>query len=197
MKRLFDVCFAITGIIVLSPLFALIAIWIMIDSRGGVFYLQDRVGLNHINFKLIKFRTMYVDSDKKGLLTIGNNDNRITQSGCWLRRKKLDELPQLFNILLGHMSFVGPRPEVTKYVKLYTPEQSRVLSIKPGITDWASIQYFNENELLSKSADPEKLYINEIIPSKIIKNLDYIDHHSFWTDMMIIYQTLKRIILSN
>ncbi|MDB4925242.1 sugar transferase [Mucilaginibacter sp.] len=197
MKRAFDVCFAIIGIIVLGPLFILISIWIMINSRGGVFYLQDRVGLNHVNFKLIKFRTMYVDSDKKGLLTIGNNDSRITPNGCWLRRKKLDELPQLFNILLGDMSFVGPRPEVNKYVKLYTPEQQRVLSIKPGITDWASIQYCNENELLSKSADPEKLYVSEIIPSKIVKNLDYIDHHSFWIDMKIIHQTLKKIIISS
>jgi lipopolysaccharide/colanic/teichoic acid biosynthesis glycosyltransferase len=197
MKRVFDFCFAIIGIIVLSPLFILVSVWIMLDSRGGVFYLQDRVGLNHVNFKLIKFRTMYIGSDKKGLLTIGNNDSRITRSGCWLRRKKLDELPQLFNILLGNMSFVGPRPEVTKYVKLYTPEQERVLSIKPGITDWASIQYFDENELLSKSTDPERLYVSEIIPSKIIKNLDYIDHHSFWTDMKIIHQTLKRIMTSN
>ncbi|MDB5031901.1 sugar transferase [Mucilaginibacter sp.] len=197
MKRVFDVCFAIIGIIVLSPVFILISIWIMNNSRGGVFYLQDRVGLNHVNFKLIKFRTMYVDSDKKGLLTIGNNDSRITPNGCWLRKKKLDELPQLFNILLGDMSFVGPRPEVNKYVNLYTPEQQRVLSIKPGITDWASIQYYNENELLSKSADPEKLYVSEIIPSKIIKNLYYIDHHNFWIDMMIIHQTLKKIIVSS
>jgi lipopolysaccharide/colanic/teichoic acid biosynthesis glycosyltransferase len=140
---------------------------------------------------------MNVGSDKKGLLTIGNDDNRITKSGGWLRRNKLDELPQLFNILLGDMSFVGPRPEVSKYVKLYTPDQQRVLSVKPGLTDWASIQYFNENEILSKSENPEKLYISEIIPSKLIKNLDYINHHSFWIDMKIIHQTLRKIIFSN
>ncbi len=194
MKRAFDVCFAIIGIIVLSPFFILIAFWISVDSKGDVFYLQDRIGLNHTNFKLIKFRTMYVDSDKKGLLTIGNNDSRVTRSGSWLRRKKLDELPQLFNILFGDMSFVGPRPEVNKYVKLYTPEQQRVLSMKPGITDWASIQYYNENEILSKSSDPEGLYISEIVPSKIMKSLEYIDHHSFWIDMKIIHQTLKKVI---
>lgn len=140
---------------------------------------------------------MYVGSDKKGLLTIGSNDNRITRSGCWLRKTKLDELPQLLNILMGNMSFVGPRPEVDKYVKLYTPEQQRVFSVKPGLTDWASIDYFNENEILSKSKDPEKLYISEIIPSKIMKNLDYIDHQGFWTDMKIIYQTLRKIVISN
>jgi lipopolysaccharide/colanic/teichoic acid biosynthesis glycosyltransferase len=197
MKMIFDLCFAVIGIIVLSPLFIIISLWIIIDTGGGVFYLQDRVGLNHANFKLIKFRTMNVGSDKKGLLTIGNDDNRITKSGGWLRRNKLDELPQLFNILLGDMSFVGPRPEVSKYVKLYTPDQQRVLSVKPGLTDWASIQYFNENEILSKSENPEKLYISEIIPSKLIKNLDYINHHSFWIDMKIIHQTLRKIIFSN
>ncbi|MCC8426372.1 sugar transferase [Mucilaginibacter sp. UR6-11] len=197
MKRTFDLCFSVIGIIVLSPLFIVISLWIIIDSGTGVFYMQDRVGLNHINFKLIKFRTMYVGSDKKGLLTIGNNDNRITRCGSWLRRNKLDELPQLFNILLGDMSFVGPRPEVRKYVNLYKPEQQRVLSVKPGLTDWASIQYYNEGEILSKSENPEKFYITEIIPSKLIKNLDYIDHQSFWMDMKIIYQTLRKIIISN
>lgn len=197
MKRTFDLCFSVIGIIVLSPLFLVISLWIIIDSGTGVFYMQDRVGLNHINFKLIKFRTMYIDSDKKGLLTIGNNDNRITRCGSWLRRNKLDELPQLFNIFFGDMSFVGPRPEVRKYVNLYTPEQQRVLSVKPGLTDWASIQYYNEGEILSKSENPEKFYITEIIPSKLIINLDYINHHSFWVDMKIIHQTLRKIIKSN
>ena len=197
MKRLFDIGLALIGIILLSPVFIVIAILIMLDSKGGVFYVQDRVGRNRVNFKLYKFRTMYVNADKKGLLTIGNNDQRITRCGHWLRQKKLDELPQLFNILLGDMSFVGPRPEVNKYVNLYTKEQQRVLSIKPGITDWASIQYYNENELLSGADNPEELYVKKIIPSKIRRNLDYIDHHNLWIDIKIIHQTLKRVLTSH
>lgn len=137
---------------------------------------------------------MYTDADKGGLLTIGYHDYRITPSGYWLRKYKLDELPQLFNILFGDMSFVGPRPEVRKYVELYTLKQLKVLSIKPGITDRASIQYFNENELLAGADDPEKLYVNEIIPSKIQYNLDYINEQSLWVDIKIIFQTIKRLV---
>lgn len=195
LKRAFDVCLASTGIILLLPLFAIIALLICIDSRGGAFYVQRRVGRNCIDFNLIKFRTMYTNADRGGLLTIGNRDFRITAVGYWLRKYKLDELPQLFNIFLGHMSFVGPRPEVRKYVDMYTPQQQRVLSIKPGITDRASIQYFNENELLAVAEDPEKLYITEIIPSKIQYNLDYIDNQNLWVDIVIICQTIKRIII--
>jgi lipopolysaccharide/colanic/teichoic acid biosynthesis glycosyltransferase len=137
---------------------------------------------------------MYVHSEHLGLLTIGSRDYRITNSGYWLRKYKLDELPQLFNILIGNMSFVGPRPEVRKYVEDYTQQQQRVLLIKPGITDWASILYYNENEILAKAENPESLYINEIIPSKILQNLNYIDRHNLWIDIRIIFQTLKKVI---
>lgn len=187
-------CLALTGIIVFAPLFIIIAVLIRIDSRGGVFYIQRRVGRFGVDFNLFKFRTMYTNSDRIGLLTIGFRDNRITPTGYWLRKYKLDELPQLFNILIGDMSFVGPRPEVRKYVELYTPHQQRVLTIKPGITDWASIHYFNENELLAHAEEPEKLYVSKIIPSKINYNLSYIDQHDLWTDVKIIYQTIKRVV---
>jgi len=193
-KRIFDICFALAGIILLSPLFILIALLIIIDTGAPVFYLQERDGRNLKVFKLIKFRTMCAAADRLGFLTIGNRDCRITKSGYYLRKYKLDELPQLFNVLIGDMSFVGPRPEVDKYVKLYTTKQLRVLSVKPGITDWASIQYFDENELLASSNDPEKLYIDRIIPSKIEQNLNYIDHHNLLIDIKIIFQTLKRVV---
>lgn len=193
LKRFFDVVFAIVIILLLTPLFLLIAVIISLNSKGGVIYLQNRVGKNGAEFKLYKFRTMYLNSDRMGLLTIGYNDYRITPVGYWLRKYKLDELPQLFNVLIGDMSFVGPRPEVQKYVQLYTENQLRVLSIKPGITDWASIKYFNENELLANSIDPEELYINKIIPSKISQNLEYIDNRSFWMDAKIIFYTFKKL----
>jgi lipopolysaccharide/colanic/teichoic acid biosynthesis glycosyltransferase len=193
LKRFFDVVFAVVIILLLTPLFLLIAIIISLNSKGGVIYLQNRVGKNGAEFKLYKFRTMYLNSDKMGLLTIGYNDYRITPVGYWLRKYKLDELPQLFNVLIGDMSFVGPRPEVQKYVQLYTENQLRVLSIKPGITDWASIKYFNENELLANSIDPEELYINKIIPSKISQNLEYIDNRNFWMDAKIIFYTFKKL----
>lgn len=193
-KRIFDICFALAGIILLSPLFILIALLIILDTGAPIFYLQERDGRNLKIFKLIKFRTMCVAADKLGYLTIGTRDCRITKSGYYLRKYKLDELPQLFNVLIGNMSFVGPRPEVDKYVKLYSTKQLRVLSVKPGITDWASIQYFDENELLASSNDPEKLYIDRIIPSKIEQNLNYIDHHNLLIDIKIIFQTLKRVV---
>ncbi|ASU34745.1 sugar transferase [Mucilaginibacter xinganensis] len=193
LKRAFDICLSLTGIIVLSPLFILTGLFIMIDSNGPVLYIQQRVGRNCIDFGLLKFRTMYVHADRLGCLTIGSHDPRITRIGLWLRKFKVDELPQLFNVLAGHMSFVGPRPEVRKYVDLYTPYQLKVLSIKPGLTDWASIQYFDENDLLAGSDDPEKFYINKIIPSKITYNLKYIDHHNLWVDLKIIAGTLKKI----
>ncbi|MDB4999567.1 MAG: polysaccharide biosynthesis polyprenyl glycosylphosphotransferase [Mucilaginibacter sp.] len=193
-KRVFDFCFALIGLICLTPLFIVIACIIRLDSRGNIFYVQRRIGRNGIEFLLYKFRTMYVHSEQLGLLTIGYRDYRITHIGYWLRRYKLDELPQLFNILIGNMSFVGPRPEVRKYVETYTKQQQRVLLIKPGITDWASILYYNENEILAKSENPEYLYINEIIPTKILQNLNYIDRHNLWIDLRIIFQTLKKVI---
>lgn len=193
-KRVFDLCFALIGLICLIPLFIVIACIIRLDSRGSIFYVQRRIGRNGIEFLLYKFRTMYVHSEQLGLLTIGSHDYRITNSGYWLRKYKLDELPQLFNILIGDMSFVGPRPEVRKYVENYTQQQQKVLLIKPGITDWASILYYNENEILAKSENPEYLYINEIIPTKILQNLNYIDRHNLWIDLRIIFQTLKKVI---
>nr|WP_068893293.1 sugar transferase [Pedobacter panaciterrae] len=193
-KRVFDVVFSLGGMFFLSPLFIVVVILLKLDSRGSIFYKQLRVGLNQKNFELIKFRTMYTDSDRAGLLTIGDHDSRITKVGCWLRKYKIDELPQLINILKGEMSFVGPRPEVLKYVELYDAFQIKVLSVKPGITDWASIQYIDENELLASADDPEHFYINTIIPSKITQNLKYIDHHNLWVDLKIISYTLKSII---
>lgn len=193
-KRLFDIVFSLGGIVFLSPVFVAVVILLKLDSKGSIFYKQLRVGLNQKNFKLIKFRTMYTDSDRASLLTIGDHDSRITRVGYWLRKYKIDELPQLMNILKGEMSFVGPRPEVLKYVELYDASQMKVLSVKPGITDWASIQYIDENKLLAAAEDPESFYINTIIPSKISQNLKYIDHHNLWVDLKIISYTLKSII---
>lgn len=193
-KRVFDVLFSVGGLLVLLPVFLIVIVLLKLDSKGSIFYKQIRVGLNQKNFELIKFRTMYANSDKAGLLTIGDHDSRITRVGCWLRKYKIDELPQLINILKGEMSFVGPRPEVLKYVMLYDAFQKRVLTVKPGITDWASIQYIDENQLLANADDPESFYINTIIPSKITQNLKYIEHHNLWVDLKIISYTLKSII---
>jgi lipopolysaccharide/colanic/teichoic acid biosynthesis glycosyltransferase len=192
-KRCFDILFSFLGLIFLSPFFILLSIIILLDSKGGVFYKQIRVGKNNIDFKLYKFRSMRVGSDKKGLLTVGGRDNRITKSGYVIRKYKLDELPQLINVFIGDMSLVGPRPEVRKYVDLYNAEQLKVLSVKPGITDYASIQYSNENEILAKSQDPEKTYINEIMPDKLLLNLRYINDISVITDVKIIIKTIKKI----
>ena len=194
-KRVFDVVFALLGIVLLLPVFLIVMVLLKIDSKGSVIYKQVRVGLNLRNFELYKFRTMFTDSDRKGLLTVGDHDTRITRVGYWLRKYKIDELPQLFNILKGEMSFVGPRPEVLKYVLLYNSVQKRVLTVKPGITDWASIQFINENQLLENSDDPENYYINTIIPTKVSQNLKYIDNNNLWIDLKIISFTLKRIIV--
>jgi lipopolysaccharide/colanic/teichoic acid biosynthesis glycosyltransferase len=193
LKRLFDIIFAALGLLVLSPVFLIISAIIGASSRGPVFYLQSRVGRNNKDFRLFKFRTMHPAADQKGLLTIGGNDPRITRSGHFLRKYKLDELPQLLNVLVGDMSFVGPRPEVRKYVNLYTPEQAAVLQVRPGITDYASLQYFNESELLGASADPDKTYTTVIMPSKLELNLKYIREAGLLTDLQIIFRTLRRI----
>lgn len=193
MKRLFDITFAFVGLVLLLPLFLFISIWILLDSRGGIFYRQTRVGKSGVDFKLWKFRSMRPDSDKKGLLTVGGRDPRITRSGYFLRKTKMDELPQLINVLIGDMSFVGPRPEVRKYVELYSNEQKKVLNVRPGITDIASLEYFEESELLAKSSDPEKTYIEEIMPAKLKLNLQYIDKASLGTDIGMIFKTIGRI----
>ena len=193
MKKLFDFVFSIAGLVILSPLFLVISVWIKLDSKGSVFYKQVRVGKNNSDFKLYKFRTMRTDSDKSGLLTVGGRDPRITGAGYFLRKFKMDELPQLFNIAAGEMSFVGPRPEVRKYVDMYNDEQRKVLSVLPGITDVASIKYRNENELLEKAEDPESYYIESIMPDKLKLNLDYIEQRSFTNDIKVIFKTLAAI----
>ena len=193
LKRITDVLFSFFGIVILAPVLLVFSVLIVFDSKGGVFYCQVRVGKGNKDFLLFKFRTMYVNSDSKGLLTVGTSDSRITKYGYFLRKYKFDELPQLFNVLIGDMSLVGPRPEVRKYVDMYNEEQKQVLSIKPGITDYASIKYSNENELLGKTDNPEMVYINEIMPVKLKLNLYYIKHQSFVTDFKIIKDTFKKI----
>lgn len=193
IKRLFDIIASLIGIIILSPVFAVICLLIVIDSRGGIFYKQIRVGKGEKDFKLFKFRTMYSNSDQKGLLTVGMKDNRITKVGYYLRKYKLDELPQLLNVLLGDMSIVGPRPEVPKYVAMYNAEQKKVLNVKPGITDYASIEYANENEILAKALNPEEEYINVIMPAKLKLNLKYINEMGLTTDLSIIFKTIGKI----
>ena len=194
IKRAFDIFISAIALVCLLPLFLVITVLIIIDSKGGVFYKQVRVGKNKADFELYKFRTMVVNASRMGQLTIGSRDSRITRVGYWLRKYKLDELPQLINILKGDMSFVGPRPEVRKYVDLYNAEQQRVFSVKPGLTDWASIQFCNENELLAQASNPEDFYIKEVMPEKLNKNLNYVDRHSLLTDCLIIFLTLKKIV---
>jgi putative undecaprenyl-phosphate galactose phosphotransferase len=192
--RFFDFILSLVGLVVLAPIFIVLAIWIKTDSKGPVFYKQVRVGQNGIDFGLFKFRSMVVDADKKGLITVGGRDPRITRSGYFIRKYKLDELPQLINVLVGDMSLVGPRPEVRKYVELYTDEQQKVLSVKPGITDYASIEYMDENEILGKSNDPEKTYIEEIMPEKIKYNMKYIQNKNVSEYFKIIFLTLLKIV---
>jgi lipopolysaccharide/colanic/teichoic acid biosynthesis glycosyltransferase len=192
-KRLFDVVASFIGLIILLPLLLCILLWVLFDSRGGIFYRQVRVGRGGIDFKLWKFRTMHPDADKRGLLTVGGRDPRITRAGYYLRKYKLDELPQLLNVLTGDMSLVGPRPEVRKYVSLYTPEQLRVLDVRPGITDYASIEYADENELLAKAADPERTYIEEVMPAKLKLNAKYIAEKGVMKDVRIIWLTVLKI----
>ena len=194
MTRFFDIVFSILGIIILMPFFLSLILWIKFDSKGSIIYKQKRVGKNNIDFNVFKFRTMYLDSDKLGLLTIRGRDPRVTKAGYFLRKFKLDELPQLINVLIGDMSLVGPRPEVRKYVDLYTNEQKKILSIRPGITDWASIEYRDENIILEKSNNPEKDYIEIIMPDKIKLNNIYVLHFNLIEYFKIIFITFYRII---
>ena len=193
MKRLFDIFASGVGLIVLSPLFLIVAVWIKLDSTGPVFYRQVRVGKGNQDFKIFKFRTMRIGSDRGSLITVGGRDPRITTSGYFLRKTKIDELPQLINVLIGDMSLVGPRPEVRHYVNYWTPEQMRVLDVRPGITDPASIRYCNENELLEKADDPESFYINVIMQDKIGLYLDYVDNNGCWRDFQLIFSTVFAI----
>jgi len=194
LKRIFDIVASGFGLLVLSPMFLILSIWIKIDSPGPVFYKQMRVGRNNKDFKLYKFRSMRVGSDKKGLITIGGHDPRITKSGYFIRKYKLDEFPQLINVFIGEMSLVGPRPEVRKYVEMYTEEQMHVLDVRPGITDLASIRYRNENELLEKVENPDKYYVEVIMQDKLSINLEYVEKCSFWFDVELIFKTFWEII---
>ena len=195
MKRLFDIVASGLGLIALSPLFFVLAIWIKCDSKGPVFYRQVRVGRNNKDFPIFKFRSMRVGADKGSLVTIGGRDPRVTRSGYWIRKFKLDELPQLINVFHGDMSLVGPRPEVRHYVDYWTPEQMHVLDVRPGITDPASIKFRNENELMEKADDPEKYYIEVIMQEKIKLYLEYVEKHSFFYDLGLILKTFFVIIV--
>ncbi len=194
MKRLFDMVMSGLGLIVLSPLFLIVAIWIKLDSPGPVFYRQVRVGWHNRDFRIFKFRSMRVGADKGSLVTIGGHDSRITRSGYFIRKMKIDELPQLINVFIGDMSLVGPRPEVRHYVDYWTPEQMRVLDVRPGITDPASIKFRNENELMDKAANPEKYYIEVIMQEKIKLYLEYVRNASFWYDIKLIFKTFWVIV---
>lgn len=194
MIRFFDILFSIIGLVLLSPLFTVLYFLIRIESQGGGFYSQERIGKNGKPFKLFKFRSMRIGSDKKSLITIGEKDNRITKTGFILRKYKLDELPQLWNVFIGDMSLVGPRPEVKKYTDLYTEEQKQVLQVRPGITDWASIKYVDENKILGESKDPDDAYVNLIMPNKIKLNMVYIQHQTLGEYFKIIFTTFKEIV---
>ncbi|KIO46700.1 MULTISPECIES: sugar transferase [Porphyromonadaceae] len=194
MIRFFDLFFSLVGLIVLFPLFIVIAVCIVLDSRGGVFFRQVRVGKNGNDFRLYKFRSMAKGADRKGLITVGENDSRVTRVGRFLRKYKLDELPQLLNVFCGDMSLVGPRPEVRKYVDLYTREQRKVLSVLPGITDYASIEYIDENRILGQASNPDKAYVELIMPDKIRYNMKYIDRRSVKEYFKIIFLTCIKII---
>ena len=194
MIRFCDIVFSFFGLLLLSPLFLIVALWIVIDNPGPVFYRQQRVGKDGRDFGLLKFRSMRMGADKMSLITIGDRDPRVTRAGYYIRKYKLDELPQLWNVLIGDMSLVGPRPEVRKYVDIYTDQQGLVLAVRPGITDYASIEYIDENRLLAQSSDPDKTYIEEIMPAKIALNMRYINHQTLSEYFKIIFLTFAKII---
>lgn len=194
MIRLCDILFSLIGILLLLPLWLVVSLWIVLDDPGPVFYRQQRVGKDGKDFYLLKFRSMRIGADKMSLITIGERDPRVTRAGYYLRKYKLDELPQLWNVFIGDMSLVGPRPEVRRYVDTYTDEQRRVLSVRPGITDYASIEYIDENAILAKADDPDKTYVEQIIPAKIALNMRYINHRTIGEYLKIIFLTFANII---
>lgn len=194
IKRTFDFTVSAIAIFLLLPLFGVISLLIKLDSKGPIIFKQVRIGKSGKEFKIYKFRTMVMNAEKLGKQITVGRDPRITRVGYFLRKFKLDELPQLFNVLKGDMSFVGPRPEVPHYTQLYNEEQKKVFTVRPGITDYASIKYRNENEILTKSEDPEKTYIEVIMPDKLKLNLKYIEEQSLWLDIKIIFMTLYKII---
>jgi lipopolysaccharide/colanic/teichoic acid biosynthesis glycosyltransferase len=194
MKRTFDICISLIILAFFLPLGLVLMLLIILESGGGVFYLQERVGLNGQLFNLIKFRSMRPNADKGSQITIGNRDPRITRTGYFIRRFKLDEFPQFINVIKGDMSIVGPRPEVPFYVEKYTETQRQILVVKPGITDYASLAYFNENEILAKAADPQKAYLEQIMPAKIELNQRYLSDRSLFKDLKIIWLTALKIL---
>jgi lipopolysaccharide/colanic/teichoic acid biosynthesis glycosyltransferase len=196
MKRSFDILVSLCVLLMFLPFGILIGFWIAIESKGGFFYAQERIGKNGVPFKMLKFRSMRPDADTFGTLTVGMRDPRITRSGFFLRKYKLDEFPQFLNVLKGEMSIVGPRPEVAEFVQLYNKDQKRILSVKPGITDYASIEYFKENELLGKAVDPQQTYIHEIMPAKIALNMKYIENPGIAQDMVIMWRTFLKMLAS-
>jgi len=195
MIRTLDIILAFIGMIIFSPFLLVICFLVKLTSTGPVFYKQLRVGINFKNFYLLKFRTMKINADQFGLLTVGGRDPRVTSFGYHLRKYKLDELPQLWNVLVGEMSLVGPRPEVRKYVDQYTETQKKILSIKPGITDWASILYKDENVVLEKSVNPELDYVNIIMPDKINYNMIFINKYSVGEYFKILFVTIYRLVI--
>ena len=194
IKRIFDIVCSGLGLIILSPFLLFVAIRIKSGSDGPVFFKQIRVGEKGKEFKILKFRTMVVDAEKLGRQITVGNDNRITKIGAFLRKYKIDELPQLINVFKGDMSLVGPRPEVPRYVNLYTEEQRKVLDVKPGITDLASIRYRDENELLGQAENPDEFYINTIMPDKLALNVEYINKSNIFLDIYIILKTILKCI---
>ena len=194
MKRLFDIVASACGLILLSPLFFIVSVWIKLDSIGPVFYRQVRVGRYNKDFKIFKFRTMRVGADKGSLVTIGGRDPRVTRIGYYLRKFKIDELPQLINVFIGDMSLVGPRPEVRHYVNYWTSEQLHVLDVRPGITDPASIKFRNENEMMESAEDPESFYITVIMQEKLKLYLEYVHNASFWYDIKLIFKTIYTVV---
>jgi lipopolysaccharide/colanic/teichoic acid biosynthesis glycosyltransferase len=194
MKRVLDILIAFIVLIVFLPIGVIISLFILLESRGGIFFKQERIGLNGKAFGLLKFRSMRPNADKLGQLTVGERDPRVTNTGHFIRKYKLDEFPQFINVLIGDMSIIGPRPEVKKYVDLYTDEQRTILNVKPGITDYASIEYFDESRLLGESENPEQTYVQEIMPAKLILNKKYLDNPTIFHDLKIMWLTFKKII---
>ncbi|MBP6313100.1 MAG: sugar transferase [Flavobacteriales bacterium] len=194
LKRGFDMIASACALLLLAPVLFVCGLLVALSSSGGAFFRQTRVGRDGKEFGLLKFRTMRVGSEAQGQITIGGRDPRITRIGYFLRKTKLDELPQLINIIKGDMSVVGPRPEVPKYVALYAPEQRKVLTVRPGLSSLASIEYINENEILGQSSDPERTYIEEVMPAKLKLDLQYVREQSLGLDLRIIAGTLGKLL---
>lgn len=197
MKRIIDIIFSLLGLIIISPIFIILSLIIVLDSRGGVFFRGARVGHHGVDFRIFKFRSMVKDAEGKGKWNVGDNDSRITRFGHFLRKSKLDELPQLINVLIGDMSFVGPRPELRYYVDMYTERERRILEMKPGITDWASVTHFKQFVSFTQSADPDREYIEKIRPLKLELQLYYYEHRSIRMDIRIVIFTVSKMIFRN